>query len=130
MRDLKSNIKPTTSIAPQSLTATANGTGIDVKGYDSAAVVFNSGVIGGTTPSFTFAVQESDDNSAFTDVAALNLAGTSPVVTTTSAGIAWVGYKGNKRYIRAVAKTVSGTSPTLLATAIVVLGNPSNMPTT
>lgn len=130
MRDLKSNIKPMTSIAPQSLTAAANGTGVDLKGYDSAAVVFNAGAIGGTTPSFTFAVQESDDNSTFTDVAAANLVGSAPVVTTNNAGVSWVGYAGNKRYIRAIAKTVSGTSPTLLATAVVVLGHPAKLPTT
>lgn|SRR5574341_135455 len=120
MHDLKSNILAVSSIAPQSLTAAANGAGVDLQGCDSAAVVFNAGAIGGTTPSFTFAVQESDDNAAFTDVAAGDLQGTAPVVTTTNAGTTIVGYLGAKRYIRAIAKTVTGTTPTLLAAAEVI----------
>lgn len=130
MRDIKSNIKLVPSIAPQSLTAAANGAGVDVRGFDAAAVEFNAGATSGTTPSFIFAVQESDDNATFTDVAAANLQGVAPTVTTTNAGITTVGYIGTKRYIRAIAKTVTGTTPTLLASASVVLGRPSWMPTT
>lgn len=130
MRDLKSNIKGVTSLQPQSLTAATNGAGVDLKGFDSAAVHFHTGAVGGTTPSFTFAVQESDDNSTFTDVAAAQLKGTAPVVTTSNVGVTVVGYMGNKRYVRAIAKTVTGTSPTLLASASVVLGHPANAPTT
>lgn len=129
MRDIKSNIKAVNSLYPQSLTAAANGTGVDLAGFQSAAVVFHAGATGGTTPSFTFAVQESDDNSTFTDVAAAQLQGTAPVVTTTNSGMTVVGYLGSKRYIRAIAKTVSGTSPTLLASASVVLGTPMDAPT-
>ena len=120
MRDLKSNITVGNSILPQSLTAAANGTGIDLQGTDRAAVVFHAGATGGTTPSFTFAVQESDDNSTYTDVAATDLQGTPPVVTTTNTGVTVIGYLGSKRYIRAIAKTVTGTSPTLLASASVI----------
>lgn len=130
MRDLKSNIKGVTSLQPQSLTAAANGAGVDLKGHDSAAVHFHNGAVGGTSPSFTFAVQESDDNSTFTDVAAAQLNGTAPVVTTSNVGVTVVGYMGNKRYLRAIAKTVTGTSPTLLSSASVVLGHPANAPTT
>jgi hypothetical protein len=120
MRDLKSNISVVNSILPQSLTAAANGTGVDLQGADRSVVIFHAGATGGTTPSFTFAVQESDDNSTFADVAAADLQGTAPVVTTTNSGMTVVGYVGAKRYIRAIAKTVTGTSPTLLASACVV----------
>lgn len=130
MRDIKSNIKVVPSLAPASLTAAANGSGVDLRDFDSACVEFNAGVIGGTTPSFTFEVQESDDNATFAAVAANDLQGTAPVITTTNAGVTTVGYLGAKRYIRAVAKTVSGTSPTLLCAASVVLGNPALLPTT
>lgn len=129
MRDIKSNIKAVSSLAPASLTAAANGSGVDRAGFESAAIKFNTGAIGGTTPSFTFAVQESSDNSSFTDVAAANLQGTPPTVTTNNAGAVVVGYLGSKRYIRAIAKTVAGTSPTLLAEATVILGHPHNAPT-
>lgn len=128
MRDLKSNVKVVSSLAPVSLTAATNGTGVDRAGYESAAVQFNTGVAGGTTPSFTFAVQESDDNSTFTDVAAAQLQGTAPVVTASAAGASLIGYLGSKRYIRGIAKTVTGTTPTLLAEISVILGHPHVMP--
>lgn len=130
MRDFESNIKVSNSILPQSLTAAANGTGVDIRGYNKAVVVFHAGAIGGTTPSFLFAVQESDDNSTFNDAAAADLQGTAPTVTTTNTGTTVVGYIGNKRYLRAIAKTVTGTSPTLLASACVVAGDASIVPTT
>lgn len=130
MSDIKSNIKVMPSIAPASLAAAANGSGVDLRGFGSACVEFNAGAIGGTTPSFTFEVQESDDNATFTAVAAAELQGSAPVVTTTNAGVTVVGYLGAKRYIRAVAKTVTGTSPTLLCAASVVMGHPALLPTT
>lgn len=128
MRDLKSNIKPVQSLIPANRTAAANGTGIDLAGFNSAVVVFSTGAIGGSaSPTFTFEVQESDDNSAFTAVAAADLRGTAPVVTAANQ-LAEVGYLGNKRYIRAALKTVSGTSPTLDCNANVILGHPTNAP--
>lgn len=130
MRDMKSNIKVSNSILPQSLTAAANGTGVDLEGFGKAAVVFHAGATGGTSPSFTFAVQESADNSTFSDVAAAELQGAAPTVTTTNSGMTVVGYLGSKRYIRAIAKTVTGTSPTLLASACVVAGDAAILPTT
>jgi hypothetical protein len=130
MRDIKSNIKVASSLNPASLAAASNGAGVDLLGFDSACVEFNAGAIGGTTPSFTFEVQESDDNATFTAVAASELQGTAPIVTTNNAGVTVVGYLGAKRYIRAAATTVTGTSPTLLCAASVVLGNPSLSPTT
>lgn len=129
MRDLKSNIKRLSSLTPQSITAAANGTGVDRLGFESACVSINCGAVTGTTPSYTFEVQESADNSTFTAVAAADLMGSAPVVTTTNAGVFTVGYIGAKRYIRAVAKTVTGTTPTMLCEASVILGHPRSAPT-
>jgi hypothetical protein len=129
MRDLKSNIKPMQSLVPINRTAAANGTGVDTLGFNSASVVFSTGAIGGTaSPTFTFEVQESADNTTFTAVADADLRGTEPVVTVANT-VAQVGYIGNKRYIRAALKTVSGTTPTLDCNANVILGHPSAAPT-
>jgi hypothetical protein len=130
MRDLKSNIKRVPTLAPQSATAAVNGTGVDHAGFESAVMSFNCGAIGGTTPSFTLEVQESDDNSTFTAVADKDLLGAEPVITANNAGVFSVGYMGVKRYIRGVVKTVAGTSPTLLIEASVILGHPRSRPTT
>ena len=128
MRDLKSNIKPVQSLVPATRNAAANGTGVDLTGFNAASVVFSNGAIGGTTPSFTFEMQESDDNATFTAVAAKDLRGAAPV-TTSANQVTQVGYVGYKRYIRAVVKTVAGTTPTLDCAAYVVLGHAGTAPT-
>jgi hypothetical protein len=129
MRDLKSNIKPVQSLVPINRTAAANGTSVDLSGFNSASVVFSTGAIGGTgSPTFTFEVQESADNATFTAAADADIRGVEPVVTTANT-ITQVGYIGNKRYIRAVLKTVAGTTPTLDCAATVILGNPASVPT-
>lgn len=128
MRDLKSNIKRVSALAPQSATAAVNGAGVDRAGFESVVVSFNCGAIGGTTPSFTLEVQESDDNTTFTAVADKDLQGAEPTITASNAGVVNLGYAGVKRYIRPVVKTVSGTSPTLLVEASVVLGHPRSRP--
>jgi hypothetical protein len=129
MRDLKSNIKPVQSLVPINRSAAANGSGVDTLGFNSASVVFLTGAIGGTaTPTFTFEMQESADNATFTAVADADLRGVEPVVTAANT-VAQVGYIGNKRYIRAVLKTVAGTTPTLDCSATVILGHPSVAPT-
>jgi hypothetical protein len=128
MRDLKSNIKPVQSLIPATRTAAATGTGVDLAGFNAASVVFSNGAIGGTTPSFTFEVQESDDNTTFTAVADKDLRGAEPVITAANL-VSQVSYIGYKRYIRAILKTVAGTSPTLDCGATVILGHPGNAPT-
>lgn len=129
MRDIKSNIKPVQSLVPISRNAAANGAGVDLSGFNAACVVFTSGAIGGTaSPTFTFEVQESADNATFTAVAAADLRGAGPVVVAANQ-VSTVGYLGYKRYIRAVLKTVSGTTPTLDCSATIVLGHPASAPT-
>lgn len=128
-RDLYSNLSVVQSLAPASRTATANGTGVDLRGYDSAAAVIDAGLAGGTSPSFTFELQESDDNSTFTAVADADLDGTEPAVTTANdEQIHLLGYKGTKRYLRVAITAVTGTSPTLLCGATVMRGHAHKRP--
>lgn len=127
MRDLKSNISYSETLAPASRTAAVNGTGVDLAGYESASVVIEAGAAGGTTPSFTFEVQDSDDNTTFAAVPNADLQGTEPVVTAAGAPVK-VGYLGTKRYLRVAITAVSGTGPTLVCAAGVVKGNPASAP--
>jgi hypothetical protein len=128
MRDLKSNIKVVPTLVPGSRNAAGNGVGVDTLGFNSVAVVFASGAIGGSgSPSFPFEVQESADNINFTAVSAVDMRGANPVVT--AAGTTTVvSYIGNKRYVRAALKTVAGTSPTLDCSALVLLAGATNRP--
>lgn len=124
MRDLVSNIGIVAAIAPAVLTATNTPAGIDLLGFNSAALVIHTGAIAGSG-NFTPKLQESDDNTNFTDVAAGDLIGTFPAALVAASAIK-VGYKGTKRYIRPVLTLNSGTS--IAASALIIKGGASQRP--
>ncbi|MFZ5762840.1 MAG: hypothetical protein ACOY8P_07950 [Thermodesulfobacteriota bacterium] len=125
MKDLKSNIKPEVTIAPAgNRNASVNGTGIDLQGFHSAAVTFAPATI--TDGTHTPKLQESDDNSTFTDVAAADQLGT--LAALASDTVQTVGYKGGKRYIRGVV-TVAGATTGGIYAAMVIKGHPDLAPT-
>lgn len=124
MRDLYNNIGLAQSIAPAVLTATTTGTGIDLLGFNSAALVVSTGAIVGSAV-FVPKLQESDDDSTYTDVAAGDLHGTFPAALS-AASVIKVGYRGNKRYVRPVLTLSSGTS--IAASANVVKGDAAKRP--
>ncbi len=99
-RDLN-NVNVIASINPVTITVTTTGTGIDLRGYDSAAALVGAGVVpdGTITPK----IQESDDDSTYTDVAAADQLGTLAAITAAAdENVQRVRYKGSKRYIRVV----------------------------
>lgn len=124
MRDLYNNIGLAQSIAPAVLTATTNGAGVDLLGFNSAALVINTGALVGSAV-FVPKLQESDDNTTFTDVAAGDLHGAFPAALA-AASVTKVGYRGTKRYVRPVLTLSSGTS--LAASATVVKGDAAKRP--
>ncbi len=96
------------SLTPAARTASANGTGVDLAGYERALVVVESGTI--TDGTHTIEVQESADNSTFTAVADTDLEGTEPAIAAANDDTVWtIGYVGTKRYVR-VAVTVAGAT--------------------
>jgi len=140
MKDLSNNINPAVSLAAAVRTAAANGTGVDLQGYESATVLVDVGAEGDTLSSsvhFEVSLEESDDNSTFTDVVQadiidgtiaaggifLKLDGTTGGDPDSAGGIFRVGYVGNKRYVRVVlAKTGTHSNGTPLG-AMVVRGS-------
>ncbi|XKM40332.1 hypothetical protein A4U53_030850 [Rhizobium ruizarguesonis] len=117
-RDLYNNISVAASVAPAVLTATGTGTGVDARGFQSVTAVINTGAIV-AAGLFTPKLQESDDNSAWSDVAAADLLGS--FANLAASAVQRVGYKGSKRYVRVVLTYVSGTS--IAAGAVVILGH-------
>jgi len=105
-----------TSLAPAARTSSANGTGIDLAGFPSATVAFIVGAI--TDGTHTPKVQESDDDSTYTDVAAADLIGSLAALAASTNQR--VGYRGTKRYIRAVS-TITGSPSTGGVYAAVVI---------
>lgn len=137
----RSSLKLTTSTARSldanaALAADTNGAGVDLKGYEEALVVTRVGAAAFTINGSNFLaleLEESDDDSTYTDVAAADIVGGNggsggqfalyddaaedDVVTA-------VAYVGSKRYIRVVANftgTVTGGIPIC---ALVVRGKP------
>lgn len=127
-RDFNKEISVASSIAPAAaLTATTTGTGVDLAGYRSAAVIVHAGVV--TDGTFTPSLEESDSSgTGYTAVAAGDLDGTFAAITSaTDLNVQEVGYLGSKRYIRVVlTETVASTGG--LITATVVRGNPVTAP--
>lgn len=107
LRDMFTNLSAVTSLAPLVRTADANGTGVDLSRHSGATLLATVGAAGVTlsgTDKIEVKVEESDDNSTFTAVAAGDLLGSTVVLDTPAeAGATYlIGYVGNKRYIRAV----------------------------
>lgn len=128
LRNLYRNAKPSLSLAPAArVTGTFNGTGVDLRGYDSAliSVAFGAYTDGTHTPS----VQHSTDNAMFTAVAASDLDGSLAAVSAAGStnSVQCVGYVGANRYVRVV-MTVAGATTGALSSALVVAGHPRSAP--
>ena len=126
-QSLKETFDVVVSLAGTARIATANGTGVDLQPYNAGTIVVVP--VSWTDGTHALTVQESDDNSTFTNVAAGQLDGTMP--TLSGAGgvstISRVGYLGTKRYIRVVS-TVSGATTGAVYAAMVLRGSPRRMP--
>ena len=137
MQDLSNNVSPAVSLAAAVRTAAANGTGVDLQGYEGAMVLVVVGAEGDTLSSsvhFEISLEESDDDSTYTDVAQagivdgtisadgifLKLDGTTGGDPDSSGGIFRVEYVGGKRYIRVViAKTGTHSNGTPIGAMVV-----------
>ena len=72
MKDLSNSISTALSHKVAVTTAASNGTGVDLQRYESATIVVTIGAEGDTLSGsvfFEIGLEESDDNSTFTDVA-------------------------------------------------------------
>ncbi len=126
MQDLYNEISVAQSLAPAARTASANGTGVDLAGFDAAVVVVETGAI--TDGTHTIQVEESTDNSTFTAVADADLQGTEPAIGAADDNKVYeIGYMGTKRYVR-VAVTVAGATTGGVYAAHVARGRARKQP--
>lgn len=126
MRSIEPNIGAVQVVAPAVLSATNTSAAIDLKGFESAAIVINTGAIV-SAGDFTAKLQESDTTTSgdFTDVAAEHLTGEFPASLAADSVIK-VGYIGFKRYLRTVITKNGGTS--IAAGAVLIKGHPHDAP--
>ncbi len=143
MRSLHENIKITKLLDPLIRTADANSTAVDVLGYESLVMAAMIGITGDTlsgSVKVEVEVEESDDNSTFTDVANADLTN---YVTGTNVGtiaviddnaeddvIVSTGYKGSKRYVRLVFNYTGTHTNGIEVAAFSVQGHPAIAPVT
>lgn len=128
MKDTYHDNKAVQALASGSKSDAATGPAIDLKGFDSALFVVNTGTISGDGD-FSFKLQESDTTTSgdFTDVDSADILGVAPA--TLAANSAYrLGYIGSKRkrYVRLAVTKAAGTSIQLGAVAI--LGHPNIAP--
>ena len=139
MRDLSNNVVAVVGTVPAVVTADANGTGVDLQGFESAMVIVNTGIEGDTlsgSVKFDFILEESDDNSTYTAVTS------STSVTETSVDssgifltldangetpqITQIGYIGGKRYIRCKIDATGTHSNGTPMSIEIIKGNPQD----
>lgn len=124
-------VKP--SFDPEARTASANGAGIDCRGYERALVILHVGAHDRVTGDETLDVkiQSSSDNGsadAFADVsgaAFAQIAGQSIDATKGNVYVGNINLAGRERYLRAVG-TAAGTTPSTAYSVIFLLFNPRN----
>ena len=126
MHDLHHIVGAALALSPAVQSATIKGVTVDLRGFNSAELIVNTGAIAGSGD-YTAKVQESDTTTDgdFADVVAADLLGELPA-SLTADGAFRVGYIGRRRYIRVVLTKNSGTS--IAAGAVVVKGSPTLAP--
>jgi len=141
MRSQKKGLLVENNIDSAVITASANGTGVDTQGYDSLAFVVNVGESADTLSGsvyFDLLVQESDDDSTYTDVAEADLdgglvggaAGAFALVDAAAEDDAayTVGYIGGSRYARCRIEVTGTHNNGTPIGAVSVKGNPKYGP--
>ena len=126
MKDGISNIGVVSTLVPAVVAATTKGTAVDLQGFNSATLIINSGAVV-SAGLYDVKLQESDTTTDgdFTNVDADDLLGALPSALAADSAYKQ-GYKGTKRYIRAVITKQSGTS--IAAGAVVLRGHPNDAP--
>ena len=121
-QSISMDVKIQQYVNPQSVSAgTVQGTGVDTSGFNTAQFLINLGVIpAGKT--FDAKVQESDDNSTWTDVAGAAIPQVGDTGDDTLKIIELRSLLGNKKFLR-VEYVDAGAGGTLLAMSV-LLGRP------
>ena len=106
LNDVKNQALIGASVFPATVNDTNNGSAIDMLEADGRCFAVQViGTVGGTGPSLAGKVQESSDNSTWTDVA-----GATFTSVTASSNVQTIVFDRTKRYLRHH-RTVAGTTP-------------------
>tara|TARA_S200002703_G_C3577774_1_gene177440 strand:+ start:54 stop:485 length:432 start_codon:yes stop_codon:yes gene_type:complete len=139
MRDISNRTVAVATQVPAVVTADANGTGVDLQGFESAMVVVNSGIEGDTlsgSVKFDFILEESNDDSTYTAVTSSTAVTEGSVdgsgifltldANSETPQCSQIGYIGNSRYIRCKIDATGTHSNGTPIGVVVVKGNPQD----
>ena len=116
-RDLTNNVLVAESIRPQTASDAVNGETVDLQGFDAVAIAVSVGAITGSSGDASVTLEESDNDSNWTDVDDADILGSEP--TALAANTAYqFGYRGDARYIRAVFALGGETDVAICALAV------------
>jgi len=122
MKDMKNRFSTKQSLNPAGNRGNGaqNGAGVDLTGYEGARVDFSVGTI--TDGTHTPKLQESSDSTngtdgTWTDVAAADQEGT--LANLAASTPQSVGYKGSKRWVRAVVTGAGATTGAMYAANVI-----------
>ncbi len=126
MRDLMGEVKVAGLFSPLARTSSGNGTAIDTHGTDygnprELVCFLDVGAATGTSPTLDVKLQDSDDNSSFSDISGATF------TQKTDTGSEELSVTGFRRYVRAAA-TIGGTSPSFTFGVAAVAGKPRSYP--
>jgi hypothetical protein len=119
MKSIKETLSGVVSLAPAAYTSDADGAGVDLQGYDGGALVVL--VVGDWTDgTHTVALEESDDDSTYTAVAASDLDGSFSALDAAGddSSVQMVAYIGSKRYVRASVTVTGATTGAVYGAAV------------
>ena len=135
MQDLANNLLAVQSLAPAVRTADANGTGVDLQGFEGAMAIFDIGAEGDTLSSsvkIDVKLEHSDDNSSWSAVVSNNditdgAIDSSGIWATfddnaEAPAVVGIGCVGGKRYLRVVADFSGSHSNGSPVSAMIIKG--------
>lgn len=117
--DLKNQAFLGATIKPQAVSTSATGTGIDLQTTDGPVnILLTTGAATNPTgATLSVKIEESDDNTTFTETASFTALTGSSIANVASF---YGKYLRNKRYLRAVATVSGGSSPSVLVSVTVI----------
>ena len=125
MKDTYSAFGVAVTLVPAVQAATLKGSTVDLQGFNSATLIVNTGAIA-ASGLYDMRLQHSDTTTDgdFADVGSTDLLGALGDLEAST--VYKQGYKGSKRYIRAVITKQSGTS--IAAGAVIVRSHANDAP--
>jgi len=115
LHDIPNNAQISAAFTPRALTTTTNSNALDFAAGDHRCCAIQQiGAVSGTTPSLAGKIQESSDQSTWTDIS-----GATFTAVTTTDNVQSISFDRTKRYLRFVA-TITGTTPSFQIAALII----------